>query len=58
MAQLISIRDFSERYSISRATVYRLKNKGEISFLKIGRATRIKTEDAERWFASLNHIED
>ncbi len=54
MAKLMSIRDFAERYSLSRSTVYRLEERGEINFLKIGRSTRISTEVAEQWFQSLS----
>ncbi len=57
MPQLMSISEFMKQYAVSRATVYRLRSQGKIAFLKIGRATRIKTEDAERWFASLPHLD-
>lgn len=53
MSQLISVKEFAERYSVSRATVYRLRDRGEIVFWKVGRAVRIKTEDAEKWFTGL-----
>lgn len=53
MPVLMTIREFQAAYCVSRSTVYRLYEKGELQFLKVGRAVRIKREDAERWFASL-----
>jgi excisionase family DNA binding protein len=53
MAQLLTINDFMERYSISRTQVYRLVNQGKIPLLKMGTASRIRREDAEAWAASL-----
>tara|TARA_R110000824_G_scaffold62111_7_gene164679 strand:- start:451 stop:636 length:186 start_codon:yes stop_codon:yes gene_type:complete len=53
MAELLTINDFMERYSISRTQTYRLVNQGKISLLKMGTASRIRREDAEAWVASL-----
>jgi excisionase family DNA binding protein len=50
---LLSISDFCERYGISRTSVYRQFNAGQIPIVKIGRATRIRTTDAEQWAANL-----
>jgi excisionase family DNA binding protein len=53
VAQLITISEFQQRYSVSRSTVYRLEKSGLISFVHVGRAVRIRQDDAERWFTSL-----
>ena len=53
MSALITINEFRELYRVSRSTVYRLKDKGEIEFLYIGSAIRIRREDAEKLFSSL-----
>lgn len=53
MAALLRITDFQSRYNVSRSTVYRLHDRGEIEFVHIGRTVRIPIESAERWYASL-----
>jgi excisionase family DNA binding protein len=53
MQNLMSIREFQERFSVSRSTVYRLKQRGEFPFVKVGAAVRIRTDDAESWFERL-----
>lgn len=53
MAELLTINDFMERYSISRTQVYRLVNGGKLPLLKMGTASRIRREDAEAWAVSL-----
>lgn len=53
MRQLISISEFQEIYGVSRSTVYRLAQRGKFPLVKIGQATRIPTEDAEKWFRGL-----
>lgn len=49
---LLTVRDFCERYRVSRTTVWRECKKG-LPIVKIGRATRIKVADAEAWFERL-----
>jgi len=51
--ELITIEQFCERYAVSRSTVYRLIEAGNISLIKIGRASRIRLADAERWASNL-----
>lgn len=59
MAALLTIRQFAEEYSISRSTVYRLRDRGEVPHVHIGRATRIRRDDVNRWYDSLgNHAND
>jgi excisionase family DNA binding protein len=53
MPNLISIEEFKSRYGCSRSTVIRLNERGLLPFIKFGRNVRIRTEDAEAWFASL-----
>ncbi|MCA1748627.1 MAG: helix-turn-helix domain-containing protein [Sphingomonadales bacterium] len=50
---MLTIQNFCDRYAVSRSTVYRLVAAGDIPLVKIGRASRIKLEDADRWALSL-----
>ena len=56
MPALLTIDDFCRLYGISRSTAYRLINNQNINLVKIGRASRIKREDAEAWLASLEPV--
>jgi len=51
--KLLTLNKFCEHYGLSRSTVYRLHERGELPFVHIGRAVRIRLEDAEAWAASL-----
>jgi len=53
MSVLMKIPEFCEEYGVSRSTYYRLRDRGELPCVKIGRAVRIRREDAERWYESL-----
>jgi excisionase family DNA binding protein len=53
MTLLITVNQFCEEYGVSRSTSYRLRDQGAVPHVKIGRATRIRREDAERWYQSL-----
>jgi len=53
MPALMTIAEFLRAYSLSRSTFYRLRDRGDIPFVHIGRAVRIRREDAEAWVASL-----
>lgn len=53
MAALITVKQFCDEYGISRSTAYRLRDRHEVPHVKIGRAVRIRREDAERWYDSL-----
>lgn len=55
MARLMTIKQFMDRYQISRSTVYRLIASGALLTVKIGRAVRIPTESAEAWAKGLLH---
>lgn len=50
---LLTIKVFCDEYSVSRSTAYRLRDSGDVPHVKIGRATRIRREDAECWYESL-----
>ena len=52
----LTIREFTERYGICRATFYNLVNRGELKAHHLLGSTRIKVEEAERWFASLPEV--
>ena len=51
--ELLRVKDFCRRYSVSRPTFYRLVQRGELPMFKIGSATRVKAADAEAWADSL-----
>lgn len=53
-SELIRVSDFCRRYSISRATFYRLVQRGELTIVKIGAASRIRSAEAEAWSAALS----
>lgn len=53
MPALITVKQFCVEYGISRSTAYRLRDRQEVPHVKIGRAVRIRREDAERWYESL-----
>ena len=55
MAKLLTIKQFMDRYQISRSTVNRLIAKGAVLTVKIGRAVRIPTESADSWAKGLLH---
>lgn len=53
MAKLMTIPQFCDEYEVSRSTCYRLRDSGQVPHVKIGRAVRIRAEDAQRWYDSL-----
>jgi excisionase family DNA binding protein len=53
MSALISIAEFQEMVSVSRSTVLRLIERGEIRCVHIGRAVRIPSEDVASFIARL-----
>lgn len=54
MQKLMTIKQFCQRYRVSRSTVYRLFENGDLPRIYIGRSVRIKKEDANAWLASLH----
>ena len=53
LMKLLKISDFVAQYGVSRSTVYRLFDSGSLTQVKIGRATRINSDEAENWLARL-----
>lgn len=51
--RLLTIPEFSASYRVSRSLVYEMLAAGELSAVKVGRATRIPAESAEAWKRSL-----
>lgn len=51
--KFFTLNKFCQIYGLSRSTAYRLHERGELPFVHIGRAVRIRLEDAEAWAASL-----
>jgi excisionase family DNA binding protein len=47
------VREFAEDNSLSEAKVWDMIAKGQLKAVKIGSATRIRTEDAQDWRNSL-----
>jgi hypothetical protein len=47
------VREFAEENSLSEAKVWDMIAKGQLKAVKIGAATRIRTEDARDWRDSL-----
>jgi excisionase family DNA binding protein len=48
-ARFLTIRQFMDRFQLSRSTVYRLIGAGMIVTVKIGRSVRIPEASAESW---------
>jgi len=44
-----TIEQFLETYKISRTSMYRYVNSGELKIVKLGRRTLIRRKDAENW---------
>lgn len=53
MTELLTVREFKDRYKISHTSFYREVAANRIPIRKIGRATRIALADAETWAANL-----
>ena len=51
--KLLTLDDFCQRYGVGRTRAYELIGASAITAVKVGRSTRITTESAERWLASL-----
>lgn len=51
--ELLTVAEFCRRYSMAKASFYRLRKRGDIKAIKVGTATRIHRAEAERWLASV-----
>lgn len=49
MEPLLTVNDVLSALAVSRATLYRLVAAGELPLLKLGRATRFRTEDVRAY---------
>ena len=54
MGAFLTIREACDAFRVGRTTLYRIIKSGRLPVLKIGRATRIRVSDLERWVASLS----
>lgn len=57
MPTLISISEFQQMLGISRSTVYRLMEQGEVGRVRIGRAVRIPRDDVDTYLQRLRAAE-
>ena len=53
LPQLLTVKDFSRKFSISVPIIYKLLMKGELEARKIGGKTVIDCEEAMRWKSNL-----
>jgi excisionase family DNA binding protein len=51
--KFLTLAQFSQRYQVSRSTIYRLAHRRAISIVKFGSSSRISTDQAEAWAAAL-----
>jgi excisionase family DNA binding protein len=56
MTALISISEIQQMLKVSRSTVYRLINRGEIGCVHIGRIVRIPASDVDAYLQRLRHV--
>ena len=49
----MTIAEVQRELAVSRATVYRLRNRGDLRLVNIGRAARVPSEDVAKLLASL-----
>lgn len=52
-ARFLTLKQFSQRYQVSRSTIYRLAHSGAFTIVKFGRSSRIAFDEAEAWAATL-----
>lgn len=53
MSRLLTIPEFCAAYRVSRSLTYEFLASGDLFAVKVGRATRIPSDAAEAWKASL-----
>ena len=51
--RLMTVREFAGLYGVGITKAYEFMKNGRLRSVKVGHSTRIKTEDAEAWAASL-----
>ena len=51
--RLMTVREFAGLYGVGVTKAYEFMKDGRLRSVKVGHSTRIRTEDAEAWAASL-----
>jgi excisionase family DNA binding protein len=51
--ELLTIREACDRLKLSRASLYRLIQRGELPTVRIGRSRRVVSEDLDRFITTL-----
>lgn len=54
MAQLLKINDVSDQLNMSKSSVRREIDRGNLQAVKIGKSVRINSEELKRYLSSLN----
>jgi excisionase family DNA binding protein len=54
MAQLLKINDVSDQLKMSKSSIRREIDRGNLQALKIGKSVRISSEELNRYLSSLN----
>ena len=50
---LVTVREAAQRMSVSTKTIYRLFNRGKLTKMKVGRATRISADELNVYLKSI-----
>lgn len=51
--RFLTLAQFSQRYQVSRSTIYRLAHRGAFRIVKFGSSSRISMDQAEAWASAL-----
>ena len=54
MAQLLKINDVSDQLKMSKSSIRREIDRGNLSAVKIGKSVRISSEELDRYLSSLS----
>lgn len=54
MAQLLKINDVSDQLKMSKSSIRREIDRGNLSAIKIGKSVRISSAELDRYLSSLN----
>ncbi len=54
MTQLLKINDVSDQLKMSKSSIRREIDRGNLSAVKIGKSVRISSEELDRYLSSLN----
>lgn len=53
LPELMTVQDFLQSFRVGKTTFYREVEAGRLKIVKIGRSTRIASDDAAAWLNSL-----